>query len=126
LEFNNYKKGITMYVEIKENKLLSWCEKPYLDYEYVDIGYETFDPEKYSVIGGVLTDISETEDYKTKISDREKAAKKAELQLQLDELDKKRVRAISEPALREEQNGQTWLEYYTEQIMAIREQIAAL
>ncbi|MFA7657947.1 MAG: hypothetical protein WCY19_00775 [Candidatus Gastranaerophilaceae bacterium] len=115
-----------MYVEIKENKLLSWCEKPYLDYEYVDIGYETFDPEKYSVIGGVLTDISETEDYKTKISDREKAAKKAELQLQLDELDKKRVRAISEPALREEQNGQTWLEYYTEQIMAIREQIAAL
>ena len=52
-----------MYVEIKDNKLLSWCANPYSDYEFIDIDYETFDPEKYKVIDGTLKDISETPEY---------------------------------------------------------------
>lgn len=115
-----------MYVEIKENKLMSWCEKPYLDYEEVDIDYSKFDPDKYSVVNGVLTDISDTEEYKAKIAQREKEATLTDLKSQVEELDKKRIRAIAEPALKDAQSGQTWLEYYTQQVVELRAQIASL
>lgn len=115
-----------MYVEIKDDKLLSWCENPYLDYQYVDIDYETFNPEKYVVVDGILTDVSQTDEYKSRITLEENEKILMELRIQVEELDKKRIRAIAEPALKDAQSGQTWLEYYTEQIIAIRAQIAGL
>lgn len=115
-----------MYVEIKDNKLLSWCENAYLDYEYVDIDYSTFNPEKYSVIDGVLTDITGTEEYRAKLVEMEKSEKSVELNAKIDELDKKRVRAIAEPELKDAESGETWLEYYTKQVRALRARIAAL
>jgi len=115
-----------MYIEIKENKLLSWCENPYLDYEFVDIDYSTFDVTKYEVQNGQLVDISETQAYKAKVLEKENAIKKADLQTQIDEFDKKRVRAGFEPSIKDEATGQTYLEYYTSQIQDLRAQIAAL
>jgi len=110
-----------MYVEIKENKLLSWCENPYLDYVYVDIDYSTFEPEKYEVIDGVLTDISNTPDYIAEQEAKEKEAQNIEIQKQLDELDKKRIRAICEGE--EKEAGKTWLAYYNEQAISLRAQL---
>lgn len=115
-----------MYIEIKENKLLSWCEKPYLDYQFVDIDYSTFDPDKYEVQNGQLVDISSSDEYKSKVAEKEKVKKTAELVAQISELDQKRIRAISEPSLKDEVSGQTWLEYYTSQITALRNEFAAL
>lgn len=115
-----------MYIEIKENKLLSWCEYPYLDYEYVDIDYSTFDPEKYEVQNGQLVDISSTDEYRAKVAEAEKTAKIAGLTAQIRELDQKRIRAIAEPSLKDETSGQTWLAYYTEQILALRTEMASL
>lgn len=115
-----------MYVEIKDNKLLSWCENPYLDYEYVDIDYKTFNPDKYNVINDVLTDISDTQEYKDKVTQAEKEKNIENLKSKIDDLDKKRIRAIAEPALKDAENGQTWLEFYTDQIKDLRQQIAAL
>ena len=66
-----------MYVEIKENKLLSWCQMPYLDYEYVDIDYSTFDQSKYEVQDGQLVGISETPEY---IAEELAKAKEAKMQ----------------------------------------------
>lgn len=54
----------------------------------------------------------------------QKAAKKVELQNQIDALDKKRIRAIAEPQLKDPESGQTWLEFYTLQIIDLRQQIA--
>ena len=115
-----------MYVEIKDDKLLSWCENPYSNYEFVDIEYSTFNPEQYSVIEGKLTDISDTEEYKSKVSSREKEAKSFELAKQIEEIDKKRIRAIAEPSLRNEKTGETWLEYYTGQVTALRKELSLL
>jgi len=115
-----------MYVEIKENKLLSWCKEPYLDYEFVDIDYATFDVAKYEVQDGKLVDISETDEYKSKIAEIDKTTKKSDLQSQIDEIDKKRIRAIAEPQLKDEATEQTWLEFYTEQVQGLRAQIAEL
>lgn len=113
-----------MYVEIKDDKLLSWCEKPYLDYEFVDIDYESFTPEKYEVLNGALTDISDTQQYKDKKAQEEREKTLADLKAQVAELDLKRIRAIAEPKLKDE--SQTWLEYYTQEIIALRAQIADL
>lgn len=43
---------------------------------------------------------------------------------QIDELDIKRIRAIAEPA--QKTSTQSWLEYYTEQIQELRQQIQDL
>ena len=115
-----------MYVEIKENKLLSWCEKPYLNYEFVDIDYETFDSEKYSVVDNVLIDISKTQQYKDKVSDIQKRVTLNNLIAQVKELDIRRIRAIAEPEIKDSQSGQTWIEYYNLQMQFLREQIASL
>lgn len=115
-----------MYIEIKENKLLSWCEKPYLDYEYVDIDYASFDSNKYEVQNGQLVDISSTDEYKAKVAEAEKTARKAEVMVQIEEIDQKRIRAIAEPSVRDEITGQTWLEHYTEQVLALRAEMAEL
>lgn len=76
----------------------------------------------HKIIDGVLTDIRNTEEYKSKQTED----RKREFQLQIDEFDKKRIRAGFEPTLKDEASGQTWLEYYTLQIQDLRAQIAAL
>lgn len=44
-------------------------------------------------------------------------------QSQIDELDKKRIRAIAEPSIKDTTTGQTWINYYTAQIQILRQQI---
>ena len=48
------------------------------------------------------------------------------LSKQIDELDKKRIRAICEPIVKDESTGETWLDYYNNQVVAIRVQIQEL
>lgn len=65
-----------MFIRIKENKLYDWAGYKYAeDCQEIDIDYSTFEPEKYAVIEGVLTDISSTPEYIA-----EQAAKEAEEQ----------------------------------------------
>lgn len=46
---------------------------------------------------------------------------KAQIQVQIDELDKKRIRAMAEPSIRND--GTAWLDYYTSQIIELRGQL---
>ena len=46
------------------------------------------------------------------------AIRKEEIKTQLEELDKKRIRALAEPSLKDEDT--TWLEYYNSQISELR------
>lgn len=115
-----------MYIEIKNDKLISWCENPYMDYEFVDINYSTFDPEKYKIIKGKIVDITGTKEYLSKKQQEQKQADTKTLLAQIDELDKKRIRAICEPEVKNEATGQTWLEFYTEQIQMRRAELEDL
>lgn len=56
----------------------------------------------------------------------ENKAKKLNLQLQINNLDLKSIRALREDGIKDEASGQTWLEYYTSQIQDLRSQIAEL
>lgn len=55
-----------------------------------------------------------------------KSILKMNLQARLDELDKKRIRAMCEPELKDAVGGKTWLEYYTEEIISLRAQLGDL
>lgn len=115
-----------MYVEIKDNQLLSWCKNPYLDYEKVDIEYSTFNPEDYTVRDGKLANITNTKPYKDKKAQEQKDTQLVNLKAQIDAIDKQRIRAIAEPEIKDKKSGQTWLDYYTQQIVDLRNQIANL
>src|SRR5574344_1778257 len=108
-----------MYVEIKENKLISWCKNPYLNYEYVNIDFETFKPDKYKVENNKLIDISDTEDFKKLESEKEREEKLSKYKNLLEELDFKRIRAISESSVKDSATGQTWLDFYNLQVKEI-------
>lgn len=55
------------------------------------------------------------------IQAEENENKKLEIQKQLDELDKKRIRAVCEPSMKTE--TQSWLDYYNEEIKKLREML---
>ena len=73
-----------------------------------------------------IIDVSETAEYKMKVSAAEAEEKIQDLQLQICEIDRKRIRAICEPSIKDASTGQTWLEYYNLQIKDLRNQIAEL
>ena len=73
-----------------------------------------------------IVDITQTDEYIAKVSAAEKTEKINDLQFQISELDRKRIRAMCEPSIKDETTGQTWLEYYNLQVQELRNQIANL
>lgn len=112
-------------------------EKPYTDIQRADFicehqglnYYEDnnciimyLDTEK--IVDGEAVDRTQDADYIAEQKAKAKESQKAELQLQIDELDKKRIRAIAEPS--NKTTEQTWLQFYTAQIQDLRSQIIEL
>lgn len=62
--------------------------------------------------------------YEIEIAKQLREEQKKQLQLQLEELDKKRIRAICEPSMKTE--NQSWLEYYNQQVLELRQVMAEL
>lgn len=92
-------------------------------------GYVAFDEDDYAqYLIGAKTFVNDAfiDDPTEAYTADQKAATKASLQSQLDELDKKRIRAGFEPSVKDEAIGQTWLQYYTSQIRDLREQLSQL
>lgn len=81
------------------------------------------DETEYSQENGKWKKLS-TEDAKVKQLNIQNAIKKEEILTQLNELDKKRIRALAEPSLKDEET--TWLEYYNSQITTLRNELTAL
>ncbi len=48
------------------------------------------------------------------------------IKIKLEDIDKKRVRAICENSIKDEQQNQTWLEYYNEEAKNLRNKISKL
>lgn len=83
-------------------------------------------PDKYRTINSLLVDISNTEEYKKYLQEKEVSIRKSEIEKQLLELDSKRIRAICEPSIKDETTGETWLDYYNKQVLKLREELASL
>lgn len=72
---------------------------------------------------GSWVKLSETQS-KTRQLTIQNAVRAEEIRTKLDMLDKKRVRAIAEPTLKDENS--TWLEYYNSQIAQLRNELAEI
>lgn len=90
-------------------------------------------PYENSVIAVYENEYSFIDNKWIKLSEEEAQAKQLtiqnairlnEIQAKLDELDRKRIRAIAEPSLKDENT--TWLEYYNSQISELRNEYTQL
>ena len=96
-----------------------------LSLEISDEIYENYiaDPLKYVYSNGSV--IINTE-YETLKQQKLNAERKIEIQNQLNELDTKRIRAVCENEIKDEQTGETWLDYYNAQISALRDELNSI
>ena len=83
-------------------------------------------PEKYKKSGDTLLDISNTDEYKEYLIQAEAEERKSEIEKELSNLDLKRIRAVCEPSIKDEETNETWLEYYNKQVIELREELKRL
>lgn len=62
--------------------------------------------------------------YEEVLQERNKASQILTIKKQLDDLDKKRIRAICEPS--EKEAGVTWIDFYNSQVLSLRQQLTSL
>ena len=84
--------------------------------------YDT-NPDKYMWNG---EEVVINPDYEEIIARKERERQRQLLLEQIDELDKKRIRAVCEPSIKDETTGETWLDYYNSEIQKLREQLKNL
>lgn len=78
---------------------------------------------EYSFNDGQWVKLS-AEEAESKQLNIQNAIRTEEIKRELDTLDNKRIRAIAEPSMKDEE--QSWLEFYNSQIRALREELAQL
>ena len=78
---------------------------------------------EYTNINGVWKKLSEKE-AQAKQLNIQNEIRKNEIQMELDALDKKRIRAIAEPSMKDE--NESWLEFYNKQIKTFRDELTQL
>lgn len=75
---------------------------------------------KYKYVDG---EIVLNENYEQEEEEKYKQEQRQILIEQIEELDKKRIRAVCEPSVKDEITGETWLDYYNKQIASLREEL---
>ena len=78
------------------------------------------DENNYEFINGTWKKLTEKEAQAQQLK-IQNAIKVKELQVQMAELDIKRIRALAEPSLKDEET--TWLEFYTNKISELRKEL---
>lgn len=107
---------MTVYGKI-ENKILMSAPDGKVE-DLISKGFSPFDDNLFSQC--ICGQISPEE----LVTKQENLIKKNDLQTQIDDLDKRRIRAIAEPSQKDENT--TWLQFYNAQIQELRTQIAGL
>jgi len=89
-----------------------------------DTVYALYDCE--SVNNNEIIDISGTENYINKKRFEAIKNRVIEINSELIELDGKRIRAMCEPEIKNEETGETWLDYYNNQVNQLRIELQEL
>lgn len=119
-----------MFYVIKNNEVFEYGNTISCAWEYpaeakelenIDMIYFEENKDKYSVIDGVLCDISQTPDYLNKTADDLKEKRILEIKDALNNLDLKCIRAIREGG--EDTDGVTYLQKYQDEINALRTEL---
>jgi len=105
------------YFDLNKNTDSNYCD-------VIDSSYMVEIPDDgkpYGLVKNEVVDISQTPEYIAEQALKAKEQTNAEIQKQINELDIKRIRAIAEPS--QKTTNQSWLEFYTGQIQALRAQL---
>jgi len=81
------------------------------------------DESKYDIRNGAWVKLSKDE-IKNKEKNDKKQLRSIEIEAELDDLDKKRIRALAEPSMKDE--NETWLEFYNNKIRMLRNELSNL
>ncbi|MBQ7127157.1 hypothetical protein IJO12_08730 [bacterium] len=114
-----------------ENGIINGCgeveqlDNGVLNIEIDDNIYRTYnqDPLKFVYQDGKIID---NPNYISDSQKRSNEIRYQEILEALDELDKKRFRAICENEIKDKETGETWLDYYNNEIAKLREELATL
>ena len=88
--------------------------------------FATNTPDKFYVNENGLWVERTEEEYLLFREENEKEKEIKSLKQKINELDKKRIRAVCEPSTKDETTGETWLDFYNSQIIELRNQITKL
>ena len=88
--------------------------------------FSTDTPDKYYIDENGLWQIRNDEELRNLSEEKEKKQRINELKKELSNLDSKRIRAICEPCIKDEETGESWLDYYNSQIISLRNQLSEL
>ncbi len=119
--------------------MLKYCKIVNLETGLCKVGLGT-NTDFYKSIGMIELDVTQSEvdnqwylteklntpEYEEKKAIKKKEERIYEIKIKLDELDKKRIRAMCEPELKDGEAGETWLEYYNKQISDLRKELTEL
>lgn len=109
-----------MFLGYQNNKIKFYTEIPLNPTIYnVDRWEETKDEYVLDGYEYVIKDEAWEEKQRQKEIEEEKSSIKS----QLKELDEKRIRAICENEIKDETTGETWVEYYNNQVIELRKQL---
>lgn len=120
-----------MYYIFVENKNLNGCgtckcsDNGILNFEVDKNVFENYktEPLKFTFQNNKIVENPDFTNLKQKI---QKQQMKENLKQELDELDKKRIRAICENEVKDNSSGQTWLEFYNNKIQELRSRLNCL
>lgn len=129
LNYGFYKEEFDGAIPVSENEWLSLINDQCIGKRIVSDNISVFTtdiPDKYYIDENGLWQIRNDEELKNLNEAKEKEQKINELKKELSDLDTKRIRAICEPCIKNEETGETWLDYYNLQIISLRSQLSEL
>lgn len=118
------------YIYVENENIIGSGEVECLNNEILNIEvteelYNDFKnaPDKYIYMN---KNVIVNPDYKTKKAQENIKNQIEEIKTELNNLDTKRIRAVCENEVKDSETGQTWLEYYNEQVLELREKLNSL
>ena len=128
IEFAPVNKGSNINYNLDIDSMLSDGYKPFEEAEKptTDRNFEIKYLENSEKITEVINYLESEEAYQKRKSDEKILQEIETLNKIINCIDSKRIRAICEPSVKDEESGQTWLEYYNAQISELREKLQTL
>lgn len=88
--------------------------------------FSTDEPDKFYINDDGKWTQRTNAQFNTLIEERNKEQEIKTIKKQIEDLDKKRIRAICEPSIKDEITGETWLDFYNTQIIELRNKLTTL
>ncbi|MCD8378249.1 MAG: hypothetical protein LUB59_05625 [Candidatus Gastranaerophilales bacterium] len=93
------------------------------------INLDTLETSEITEIGKIQTgymlysEYLNSEEYQTYLAAKAKEDEYYDILSQISDIDEKRIRAVCEPEIKDKATGETWLDYYNNQIVELREKL---